>query len=112
MKKRKLTPQQVKLKEEFERMMKKHSKPLERGAKAKGIKSNAQPLSKQSAKAIESDRNIGGKSLDTGFASTAAKRKNEYTGTAIIGISQMHKSNLVPVFNDEAVKDISKMRRG
>ena len=35
-----------------------------------------------------------------------------YTGTAMIGIATMHKSNMVPVFNTEAAKDISKMRRG
>lgn len=35
-----------------------------------------------------------------------------YTGTAMIGIATMHKSNMVPVFNTESAKDISKMRRG
>ena len=34
-----------------------------------------------------------------------------YTGEAIIGISTMHKSNAVPVFNKQAAIDISKMRR-
>ena len=34
-----------------------------------------------------------------------------YTGTAIIGISTMHKSNAVPVFNQQAAIDIAKMRR-
>lgn len=34
-----------------------------------------------------------------------------YTGTAIVGISTMHKSNMVPVFNQQAAIDISKMRR-
>ena len=35
-----------------------------------------------------------------------------YTGDKIIGIGTMHKSNMVPIFNDEAAVDISKMRRG
>jgi hypothetical protein len=35
-----------------------------------------------------------------------------YTGTAIVGISTMHKSNLVPVFSQESAIDIAKMRRG
>lgn len=34
-----------------------------------------------------------------------------YTGEKIIGISQMAKSNAVPVFNQEAIVDIARMRR-
>ena len=34
-----------------------------------------------------------------------------YTGTNIVGIATMHKSNAVPVFSDEEAVDISKMRR-
>jgi len=34
-----------------------------------------------------------------------------YTGTAIIGIAVMHKSNAVPVFSKQQAEDISKMRR-
>lgn len=34
-----------------------------------------------------------------------------YTGTKIIGIGTMHKSNAVPIFSDEDAKDISSMRR-
>ena len=35
----------------------------------------------------------------------------EYTGTNMLGIATMHKSNAVPVFTDEQAKDISSMRR-
>ena len=35
-----------------------------------------------------------------------------YTGTAVVGISTLHKSNGVPVFSKEEAIDISKMRRG
>ena len=41
----------------------------------------------------------------------SSKPSPVYTGTKMIGIAQMHKSNAVPVFTDEEVKDISKMRR-
>jgi sRNA-binding protein len=34
-----------------------------------------------------------------------------YTGTNILGIATMHKSNAVPVFSADDAKDISKMRR-
>ena len=52
-------------------------------------------------------------SLSTGMMGVAAKAAPKvYTGDKIVGIAAMHKSNLVPVFNTEAAKDISKMRRG
>lgn len=35
-----------------------------------------------------------------------------YTGDAMIGIGQLHKSNAVPIFSKEDAIDISKMRRG
>ena len=35
-----------------------------------------------------------------------------YTGTLIKGIATMHKSNAVPIINDEQAIEISKMRRG
>ena len=34
-----------------------------------------------------------------------------YTGDKIIGVSLMHKSNLVPVFNQSDAEDIAHMRR-
>ena len=36
----------------------------------------------------------------------------KYTGTLVKGIATMHKSNAVPVINDEQMQDISRMRRG
>jgi hypothetical protein len=52
------------------------------------------------------------KSLDTGH-SGAVRTKDipQYTGTKILGIGTMHKSNAVPVFSDEEAKSISSMRR-
>lgn len=40
------------------------------------------------------------------------KQTQKYTGDKIIGIGTMHKSNAVPIFNDQQAKDISTMRRG
>jgi hypothetical protein len=34
-----------------------------------------------------------------------------YTGTKVIGIGTMHKSNAVPIFSDDEAKEISTMRR-
>ena len=52
-------------------------------------------------------------SVDTGHkGAVTIKQPMQYTGNKIIGIGTMHKSNAVPIFNDEAAKDISRMRRG
>ena len=40
------------------------------------------------------------------------KEENVYTGTEIIGIAQMHKSNAVPVSGKKQAEEIAKMRRG
>ena len=36
----------------------------------------------------------------------------KYTGTLVKGVATMHKSNAVPVINDEQATDIARMRRG
>ena len=51
-------------------------------------------------------------SLDTGAGIAAKKEVTQYTGTAMLGIGQLHKSNAIPVFSKEDAVDISKMRRG
>lgn len=38
--------------------------------------------------------------------------RTKYTGTLVKGIATMHKSNAVPIINDQEAKDISNMRRG
>ena len=52
-------------------------------------------------------------SRDTGHTG-AVRTKDipQYTGTKIIGIGTMHKSNAVPIFSDEQAVEISTMRRG
>jgi hypothetical protein len=39
------------------------------------------------------------------------KQTPQYTGTKVIGIGTMHKSNAVPIFSDEEAVEISQMRR-
>lgn len=51
-------------------------------------------------------------SLDTGRGVAAPAKIQQYTGTAMIGIGQLHKSNSIPVFQSEDAVDIAKMRRG
>jgi hypothetical protein len=52
------------------------------------------------------------KSLDTGHSGpVSSKPSPQYTGSKILGIATLHKSNAVPVFSSEEAHDISKMRR-
>lgn len=41
----------------------------------------------------------------------SSKPSPTYTGTKMIGIGTMHKSNAVPIFSDDEAKEISSMRR-
>lgn len=50
-------------------------------------------------------------SRNTGDGIANTKQIPKYTGTKIIGIGTMHKSNAVPIFSDEEAQDISRMRR-
>lgn len=50
-------------------------------------------------------------SLDTGGNHSTARVEKVYTGTKILGIGTMHKSNAVPIFSDNEAKEISSMRR-
>lgn len=50
-------------------------------------------------------------SLDTGRGIAAAVEAQAYTGDAMIGIGQMHKSNAIPVFRQDDAEALSKMRR-
>jgi hypothetical protein len=50
-------------------------------------------------------------SLNTGIGNAVMPEQKVYTGTKMLGVSQLHKSNAVPVFSQEEIVDISKMRR-
>ena len=52
------------------------------------------------------------KSLDTGhFGPVSSKPAQKYTGSKMLGVGQLHKSNAVPVFCDQDAIDIARMRR-
>ena len=48
----------------------------------------------------------------TDTAGVAARvEPQQYTGTLVKGIGTMHKSNAVPIINEQEMKDIARMRR-
>jgi len=50
-------------------------------------------------------------SAGDGIGVATKKESQKYTGTLIKGIATMHKSNAVPIINQEQAIDISNMRR-
>ena len=49
---------------------------------------------------------------DTHVGPVSSKATPKYTGTKMLGIGTLHKSNAVPIFTDQEAQDISRMRRG
>jgi hypothetical protein len=49
--------------------------------------------------------------VDNGTGVAAKIENMKYTGTLIKGIATMHKSNAVPIIDDQQAKDIANMRR-
>lgn len=113
MKRKKLNAEQRQLAAEWLVLKAKNSKPLERGAIAKAIKASAgAKVSKIPKLFIPTDRDPRGvSSVDSGKGDTALVERKHYTGDKVLGLSTLHKSNMVPIFNFEDARDIAKMRR-
>lgn len=71
------------------------------------------PVQKHSTQSYVRDPGPRIPSLNGGVDMVPALKAKEkvYTGTKILGIGTMHKSNAVPIFSDTEAKDISSMRR-
>ena len=67
-------------------------------------------LSYGSRVGADTARNI--QSLNSDKVFTEKRESLMYTGTLVKGIATMHKSNAVPVIDEEQMKEISRMRRG
>ena len=70
-------------------------------------------------KSVHSNNNSGYRrdtpdypSCTSGGGLTPKPQRMEYTGTLVKGIATMHKSNAVPIIDDQQAKDIANMRRG
>ena len=49
---------------------------------------------------------------DSHVGAVSSKQTMQYTGTKMLGIGTLHKSNAVPVFSDDEAKEMARMRRG
>lgn len=92
---------------DWEALLKKHSKPLEKGAVSWGLK-NVKLQKKQEAN-LEALTKI--KSLVTPGGDATKAAPKIYSGDKILGIATMHKSNMIPIFNSEAAIEVAQMRR-
>ncbi len=50
-------------------------------------------------------------SLVTPYGNCDLKPTPVYTGTKLVGIATMHKSNAIPIFSDDHAVDVANMRR-
>lgn len=61
---------------------------------------------------IRNHEDVRPQSLNSWVTGPAVKKESQqYTGTKIVGIGTMHKSNAVPVFSDQEALEIATMRR-
>jgi hypothetical protein len=101
--KRKITAKAKQEKAQWEVLLKKHKVDLN----AKAI-----PMTKIPEYRIPANRSTSHiPSVDSWNGSTAKKETIQYTGDAMLGISTLHKSNAVPIFNKDEAEAVSKMRR-
>jgi hypothetical protein len=98
------------LQQEWEALLARHSKPLERGAKSFGIKRVPEVRQAPQSSSVAMNRVSSNPNGMMGLATKAAPKI--YTGNCVMGIAVMHKSNMVPIFNSESAVEVAKMRRG
>ncbi len=108
-KKKKKNAKQLKAEAEHEKYLRKMGVHPEQRGLRKGRSVNGST----SVSKTERVGSIPTSSASIGYHPTMAKKKeNVYTGTEIIGIATMHKSNAVPIRGKKAAEEVAKMRRG
>lgn len=101
-KKKKLTAKQRELKDNWEKILKKYEP-----KKAIVNKNYIKPLNNSVYRRETPDY----PSLKTMGGDTNKRPKSTYTGTEMIGIGTLHKSNAVPIFRKEDALEQAQMRR-
>lgn len=98
----------MKLEQEWAILKKQHGADLEEKKRTRALGADTLSYSLQAPPGRETQKIA---SKDTGWVDCAAKPAQEYTGTEMLGIGQLHKSNAVPVFRAQDAADIARMRR-
>jgi hypothetical protein len=97
------------LMKEWQAILAKHSKPLERGFKSKSAPNAAAPALKEPTYTVTKAERINSRVTHGGSATV--KPTTPYTGTAILGIATLHKSCMQPVFSKQEAIEVAQMRR-
>jgi hypothetical protein len=97
------------LMKEWQAILAKHSKPLERGFKSKSATNAAAPVLKESTYTVTKTESH--KSRVTPGGSATVKPTHQYTGTSIVGIATLHKSCMQPIFSKQEAIEVAQMRR-
>lgn len=95
------------LRKDWEQLKRDNNITTERVTRAKDMKSTL-TVSFKAPPGRETPKIV---SQDTGWVACTTAANQEYTGSAVVGISTLHKSNAVPVFSQQEAVEISKMRR-
>lgn len=105
-KKRKPTAKQRQLQADWDALIAKY-------APKKPVATKSQTLSESGYKlSVPKERDTKQyRSVDTGLGSATKQAPKVYTGTSMLGVATMHKSNSVPVFSSQEATEISSMRR-
>ena len=105
-KKSKPNAKQRELDASWEKLMAKYESPKKKINRASSLSESGYSLSVPEGRSSKHYP-----SRDTGLGTTALRAPNVYTGTAMLGVATMHKSNSVPVFSSQEAVEISSMRR-
>ena len=94
-------------KESWEELLKRHGVEQEQRKKKRALEAPAYKPSEP----YRRDTGPRVPSLNSGVGNAFKSPDKVYTGDAMIGIGQLHKSNGIPIFKQEDAKDLAKMRR-
>lgn len=93
---------------EWKELQKRWGVEVEDKKRTRAMKAEAYVVPKHVHRGVEQARIP---SRDSGSGTATLKPVPVYTGDKMMGVSQMHKSNAVPVFRQEDIEDIARMRR-
>lgn len=97
------------LEQEWRELLKRQGAELEAKKQSRAMRAESLTYKLSAPPGRESTKHIP--SLNTGGGVATVAPAKVYTGTKVMGIATMHKSNAVPVFSNEEAIDISTMRR-
>lgn len=97
------------LNQEWAEIKKRHGAEQEDRRRQRALKAEPLSYSLSAPPGRATSNHIPSRNTGDGIATT--KAIPQYTGTKILGIGTMHKSNAVPIFSDDEAVEISKMRR-